>query len=158
MQNEDDAVRVWFRLLRLNTRIRLAMTFRLKKLNLSAAQCDVLTTLTEAEGISQQELAKRLYVTKGNISGLVDRLVESGLVERRSLNGDRRSHAIFLTPDGTRMAQTGIAAQRDFVARSLGRMDVASLHAFETLLIGARNRVREAAMADEAEDGQGNAG
>ena len=150
MEQEDDAVRVWFRMLRLNTRIRLAITAQLKKLNLSAAQCDVLTTLTEAEGISQQELAAHLYVTKGNISGLVDRLVESGLVERRTINGDRRSHAIFLTAGGRKAAQDGIALQRDFVARSFGRMDSAKLREFEALLIGVRTLVREAAGADVA--------
>ena len=144
MNHDNDAIRVWFRLLRLNTRIRLAMTSRLKQLNLSAAQCDVLTTLTETEGISQQELSQRLYVTKGNISGLVDRLADAGLVERRSLNGDRRSHSIFLTLDGTKMAQGGLAAQRDFVARSLGQMDAGRLSAFEALLVEARTLVRDA--------------
>ena len=149
MKQENDAIRVWFRLLRLNTRIRLAMASRLKKLNLSTAQCDVLTTLTEAEGISQQDLAQRLYVTKGNISGLVDRLVEAGLVQRRSLNGDRRSHSIFLTEPGRKLALEGIAAQRDFVATSLGRMNAARLHEFEALLINARTLVREAESAGE---------
>ena len=144
MKHEDDAVRVYFRLLRLNTRIRLAMSGRLKKLRLSAAQTDVLTTLTEAEGISQQDLAQRLYVTKGNISGLVDRLVESGLVERRSLNGDRRSHSIFLTAAGRKSAGDGILAQREFVARTFGQMDSARLHEFEALLVTARTMVREA--------------
>ena len=144
MSHEADAVRVWFRLLRLNTRIRAAMTTRLRKLAVSAPQCDVLTTLTEAEGISQQELAQRLYVTKGNISGLIDRLAQAKLVERRSINGDRRSHAIFLTPAGRKVAQDGIAAQRDFVARSLGRMDSAKLAEFERLMIIARDHVRNA--------------
>ena len=152
MQEEEEAVRVWFRLLRLNTRIRLAMAGRLKKLKLSAAQCDVLTTLTEAEGLSQQELAQRLYVTKGNISGLVDRLVESGLVERRSLNGDRRSHAVYLTARGRDMAQRGIATQRDFVSRSIGRMRPEQLGEFEALLVSARNLVREAAAAARLAD------
>ena len=144
MSHEADAVRVWFRLLRLNTRIRAAMTTRLRKLEVSAPQCDVLTTLTEAEGISQQELAQRLYVTKGNISGLIDRLAQANLVERRSLSGDRRSHAIFLTPAGRKVALQGIAAQRDFVARSLGRMDSAKLAEFERLMIIARDHVRNA--------------
>ena len=149
MSHEADAVRVWFRLLRLNTRIRTAMTTRLRKLAVSAPQCDVLTTLTEAEGISQQELAQRLYVTKGNISGLIDRLGEAGLVERRSINGDRRSHAIFLTPAGRKVALDGIAAQRDFVARSLGRMDSAMLGEFERLMIIARDHVRIADAEDD---------
>lgn len=150
MSHEADAVRVWFRLLRLNTRIRAAMTTRLRKLAVSAPQCDVLTTLTEAEGISQQELAQRLYVTKGNISGLIDRLAQAKLVERRSINGDRRSHAIFLTPAGRKVAQDGIAAQRDFVARSLGRMDSVVLAEFERLMIIARDHVRIADGEDDA--------
>ena len=71
---EDLAVRVWFRFIRLESRLQTAVTERLRGIGLSVPQCDVLTTLTEAEGVSQQELAKRLYVTKGNISGLLDRL------------------------------------------------------------------------------------
>lgn len=152
MENSADAVRVWFRLLRLHTRIRLAMAARLRKLELSAPQCDVLTTLTEEEGISQQDLAKKLYVTKGNISGLIDRLTQAGLVERRTIDGDRRSHALFLTPAGRGLAQRGIEAQHDFVARSFGRMERQRLAELETLLIAARNLVREASQQDaEAE-------
>lgn len=67
MNEEADAARVWFRWLRLQTRINLAITERVRELGLSVPQCDVLTTLTEREGVSQQELAERLYVTKGNI-------------------------------------------------------------------------------------------
>ena len=81
---EDLAMRVWFRFMRLETRMQIAVTERLREIGLSVPQCDVLTTLTEAEGVSQQDLAKRLYVTKGNISGLLDRLENAGLVERRS--------------------------------------------------------------------------
>ncbi|HUO54497.1 MAG TPA: MarR family transcriptional regulator, partial [Rhodoblastus sp.] len=108
MGSEIDALRVWFRLIRLHTRSRLAIANRLRAFDLSVPQCDVLSTLTEREGLSQQELAARLYVTKGNISGLIDRLVANGLVERRSLAGDRRSHAIHLTPTGRELARRGI--------------------------------------------------
>src|ERR1700712_3960006 len=75
---EDRAVRVWFRLIRLEARLGAAVSERLREINLSVPQCDVLTTLTEEEGVSQQALAKRLYVTKGNISGLLDRLESAG--------------------------------------------------------------------------------
>ena len=152
--NEDaDAVRVWFRLLRLGNRIRVAMAARLRKIDLSLPQCDVLTTLTEEEGISQQDLAKKLYVTKGNISGLVDRLNDAGLVERRSIDGDRRSHALYLTEAGRSLALAGIAAQRDFVARSFGRMDKDRLRDFETLLVDSRTLVREAVEEDAEQAG-----
>jgi DNA-binding MarR family transcriptional regulator len=143
MASDIDALRVWFRLIRLHTRARLAIANRLRDFDLSVPQCDVLTTLTEREGLSQQELAARLYVTKGNISGLIDRLVASGLVERRSLAGDRRSHAIHLTPTGRQLAQHGIEAQQAFVAQTFGRIAPERLALFEELLIEARELVRE---------------
>ena len=142
MGSEIDALRVWFRLIRLHTRSRLAIANRLRAFDLSVPQCDVLSTLTEREGLSQQELAARLYVTKGNISGLIDRLVANGLVERRSLAGDRRSHAIHLTPTGRELARRGIEAQKAFVAETFGQIPPERLAQFEELLIEARDRVR----------------
>jgi len=144
LKSQSDAVRVWFRLIRLHTRIRLAIAERLKEIGISVPQCDVLTTLTEEEGLNQQVLAERLYVTKGNISGLLDRLAEAGLVERRAIEGDRRSFAIYLTPEGHRVAKHGIQIQTDFVNTTIGRITPAKLAEFETLLIHARNLVREA--------------
>src|SRR3990170_8672527 len=82
-----DALRIWFRFIRLHRRTSAAIARELKALGLSIPQFDLLSTLTEREGVSQQELAQRLYVTKGNVSGLVDRLVEAGLVERRARAG-----------------------------------------------------------------------
>lgn len=142
MSSEIDAMRVWFRLIRLHTRSRLAIANRLRAYDLSVAQCDVLTTLTEKEGLSQQELASRLYVTKGNISGLIDRLAANGLVERRSFAGDRRSHAIHLTSVGRELALQGIEAQKTFVAETFGRIAPERLAQFEQLLIEARDLVR----------------
>src|SRR5690242_1128615 len=92
-----DPLRVWLRFVRLNRRVAAAMAGELKTLGLSIPQFDCLSTLTEREGLTQQALAERLYVTKGNVSGLVDRLVEAGLVERRAIPGDRRSHGLHLT-------------------------------------------------------------
>lgn len=141
---EAEAIRVWFRLLRLEARIRGAVSERLRTIGLSVPQCDVLTTLTEQEGVSQQELAQRLYVTKGNISGLIDRLADAGLVERRSLPQDRRSHAIFLTEAGRKAAQAGLAIQHAYVAETFGALDASDLAEFGRLLVLARDRVRAA--------------
>lgn len=143
MHQDTNADRVWLRMLRLMTRIKVAMTGRLKDVGLSPAQLDVLSTLTEREGISQQELAVRLYVTKGNISGLIDRLVTAGLVERRPIPGDRRSHAIFLTGEGRAFGARGLAVHSDFINTTLGRMSEADLAQFERLLVSTRDFVRE---------------
>jgi MarR family transcriptional regulator, organic hydroperoxide resistance regulator len=141
-----DPMRVWFRFLRLHRRVAGAVAAELKGLGLSVPQFDVLSTLTEAQGLTQQELAARLYVTKGNVSGLIDRLDEAGLVERRAIPGDRRSYALHLTPEGERLARAGMAAQRAYVARTLGRMSGTQLAELEGLVLAWR----EAARAEEA--------
>ena len=145
---EDLAVRVWFRFIRLESRLQIAVSGRLREIGLSVPQCDVLTTLTEAEGVSQQDLAKRLYVTKGNISGLLDRLEDAGLVERRSTATDRRQYEIYLTPAGRESAERAIAIQHALIGSTLGRLPAADLTKFETLLVALRDLMR--AQDDEA--------
>lgn len=146
--NIDAANRLWFRMLRLHTRMNGAITDGLRPLGLSVAQCDVLTTLTEREGVSQQELAARLYVTKGNISGLIDRLTVANLVERRSIESDRRSHAIYLSPAGRQLALQAIEAQRKFVQLTLGRLSAEQIATFESLLLETRELMREHRLGD----------
>jgi len=142
-QNPDRSVRVWFRLIRLEARMQAAVGERLRAIGVSIPQCDILTTLTEEEGLSQQDLAKRLYVTKGNISGLLDRLEEAGFVERRSIASDRRQYAIYLTDAGRRTAEKALAVQLKWIASTLGRMPEDALEALETQLIALRDIIRE---------------
>ncbi len=138
-----DPLSVWFRFVRLNRRATSAIGLILKPLGLSIPQFDVLSTLSEREGISQRELAERLYVTKGNVSGLIDRLVETELVERRAMPDDRRSHALFLTPRGRMLAEEGMAAQRRYVENTLGRLERRDLEALERIARLWRDQMRE---------------
>ena len=147
--SEADPLRLWFRFVRLHRRVASAVGAELRAIGLSIPQFDVLSTLTEREGLSQQELANRLYVTKGNVSGLIDRLVESGLVERRPLEGDRRSHALHLTRAGRALADQGMAAQRAYVGRTLARLPSRDLVELERIVLAWRDRARaEAKGAD----------
>ena len=142
-ENPDRAIRIWFRVIRLVARMQTAIGERLRAIGVSTPQCDVLTTLSEEEGVSQQELAKRLYVTKGNISGLLDRLEEAGFVERRSIASDRRQYAIYLTAAGRLTAEKAIAVQHRWIASTLGRMPEADLESLEARLVMLRDIVRE---------------
>jgi len=141
-----DPLRVWFRFLRLHRRVSMAVAAELKEIGLSIPQFDLVSTLTEREGLTQQELAERLYVTKGNVSGLVDRLVEAGLVERRPIPDDKRSYALHLTERGRELAAQGIALQKDYVARTLGKLGADDLGTLERIVLTWRDHAR----ADEA--------
>jgi DNA-binding MarR family transcriptional regulator len=142
-QNPDRSIRIWFRVIRLVARMQASVGERLRAIGVSIPQCDVLTTLSEEEGVSQQELAKRLYVTKGNISGLLDRLEDAGFVERRSIASDRRQYAIYLTAAGRATAERAIAVQHRWIASTLGRMSENDLEALETQMVALRDIVRE---------------
>ena len=144
------ARRVWFRIARLSSQARSVLAGQLSGIELSVPQCDVLTTLTEKEGVSQQELAQRLYVTKGNISGLLDRLERLGLVERRATPGDKRQYAILLTDAGRAKAQAAIDAQFAIIAESFGRLSRENLAKFEDLIVEVRDRLRAIGPAEGA--------
>lgn len=134
--------RIWFRFLRLHQRAHVAMSHRLRAIGLSVAQFDLLSTLTESEGITQRDLAERLYVTKGNVSGLVDRLVEAGFVDRRAIPGDRRSYALHLTEAGRRIAGQGMAAQRDFVEATIGSLPSSQLDTLDQAFSAWRDALK----------------
>lgn len=147
-----DLMRIWFRMLRLDASIGVAVGQRLRAIGLSIPQFDLLSTLTEQDGITQQQLAERLYVTKGNVSGLVNRLAEQGLVKRSPIAGDKRSHALSLTVKGRSRAEAGIRIHEDYVRRTLGRLPQGERDLFGALLIRLRDAVREEEAAGAGAD------
>ena len=135
--------RVWFRFIRLHQALFSDVAAKLRVIGLSVPQFDVLSTLTEREGCTQRELAERLYVTKGNVSGLVDRLVEAGLVIRRSIPEDKRSHALFLTDEGRRLALLGMQAHSAFMDATLGKLAAPDVASLDRILIAWRDIARQ---------------
>jgi MarR family transcriptional regulator, organic hydroperoxide resistance regulator len=148
--------RLWFRFLRLKQRCQSIMTHRLRELGLSVAQFDLMSTLSEAEGITQRDLAEKLYVTKGNVSGLVDRLVEAGLVLRKGIPGDRRSYALHLTDAGREVVNKGMAVQMAFIAETLGNLPQSEIEQTDATLIRWRDLLRplEAEIAKGGKQGR----
>src|SRR5208337_2421218 len=153
--NPEKSIRVWFRLVRMMARMQAAISDRLRETGISIPQCDVLTTLTEQEGVSQQQLAERLYVTKGNISGLLDRLEEAGFVERRPAESDRRQYSIHLTDSGRAMAERAIVVQHKWIASTLGRMTEADLEALEAQIVALRDIIRQQETPAPAKPAEG---
>src|SRR6202011_43135 len=90
----------WLRLVRVFQKVDRASTDSLRYRQLSPAQLDVLAKVGSYQGISQQELADALLVTKGNVCQLLDKMEASGLLERRP---DGRVNRLFLTDQGRRV-------------------------------------------------------
>jgi MarR family transcriptional regulator, 2-MHQ and catechol-resistance regulon repressor len=67
---------------------------------LTHAQFDIVATLGNTPGMSYKELGERTLITKGTLTGVIERLEQKGLVARERSADDKRSWFIRLTPQG----------------------------------------------------------
>ncbi len=96
------SLRLWLRLLachnlienRLRNQLRLGFDTTLPRFDLMAQLARY------PEGLKMRDLSRLLMVSGGNVTGLVDRLVEEGLIERRDDPRDRRAYSVHLTAAG----------------------------------------------------------
>jgi MarR family transcriptional regulator, transcriptional regulator for hemolysin len=95
--------------------LRNYIDHRAKARGTTRAQWIVLFRLREQEGLSQVDLADVLELQPISLVRLLDRLVEHGLVERRSDPKDRRANRLFLTPAGRQLADD-LDSLRDAIA------------------------------------------
>jgi MarR family 2-MHQ and catechol resistance regulon transcriptional repressor len=67
---------------------------------LTHAQFDIVATLGNTAGMSYKELGERTLITKGTLTGVIERLEQKGLVARERSSDDKRSFHVQLTPAG----------------------------------------------------------
>ena len=73
---------------------------RLKDTGLTIGQPKVLDYLKDHDGAGQKEIARGCHIEPGTLTTILNRMEDAGLVERRMLNGNRRSLYVFLTEKG----------------------------------------------------------
>jgi DNA-binding MarR family transcriptional regulator len=93
---------IWELLIELSmSRMRQRFLRTITELGLSLPQAHALKVLRPGNPIAMRELADGLHCDPSNITGIVDRLGDRGLVERGSAAGDRRIKTLMLTEEGT---------------------------------------------------------
>jgi DNA-binding MarR family transcriptional regulator len=102
------ALRTWLRLLACTNLVEREVRGRLRdQFDTTLPRFDVLAQLDAASRDSRGELtmsqlSKRLMVTNGNLTSLIERLVREGLVKRETSPADRRTQIVRLTAAGKR--------------------------------------------------------
>jgi DNA-binding MarR family transcriptional regulator len=127
-------VKVVIALFNLHSRLERCMSEGLSAHGTTLAQYDVLMTLCHGDGITQQELAERLLVTKANVVGLIDRVSAAGWVERRPDPEDRRVNRLYLTDAGRKLAGEAQPGQYALVKKIFGRLTEAELRQLHALV------------------------
>jgi DNA-binding MarR family transcriptional regulator len=104
------SLRLWLRLLSATTRIEDTIRQRLREqFGITLPRFDLMAQLErEPQGLSMSELSRRMMVTGGNVTSIVDQLEKEQLVQRQMLPNDRRSYTVSLTEAG-RTAFTAMA-------------------------------------------------
>jgi MarR family transcriptional regulator, 2-MHQ and catechol-resistance regulon repressor len=100
---------------------RLAKAARASELTLP--QFRALDVLRRDPDPPMGELGRRLGVTAGNMTFVVDRLVEKGLAERKHAERDRRRYVVSLTKEGEAAAKTAAKKIDEEIARALNVLD-----------------------------------
>jgi DNA-binding MarR family transcriptional regulator len=107
------AVLAWLRLARVFQKIDTLSERFFRSHELNTAQFDVLAQVGAARGMTQQELANALLVTKGNISQLLSKLEQAGMITRRQ---EGRTNCLSLTEQGQALFDRVVPQQEALIA------------------------------------------
>jgi DNA-binding MarR family transcriptional regulator len=75
----------------------------LRQFKLTTPQADVIFTLGNTEGLTFKEIGELTLITKGTLTGVIDRLEQKALVKRVQGSDDRRCTRVVLTKKGDRL-------------------------------------------------------
>lgn len=96
----------------------------LAHLDVKPPHLDILVNLFRFEGISQQELARKLLVGRSNMSMLLPQMEKRGLIERRGDKHDKRVLRLYLTEAGRRVTEDAMAIQTGLIDRMLSHTPI----------------------------------
>src|SRR5918911_4142364 len=113
VKRSTSAKDVWRALFELTFANRGKLVARILELGLTPPQAFALRRLDPERPVPMSDLAAWLACDASNVTGLVDRLEARGLVERRSVEGDRRVKALAVTPEGVEMRRRLLAAMHE---------------------------------------------
>ena len=101
-RNGHDDIRLWLRLLSCASHIESIMQSRIMgEFGISLARFDLMAQLERVGGgLTMSEVSRRMMVSNGATTSLVDKLVEDGLVQREAHPEDRRTTLLHLTQQG----------------------------------------------------------
>ena len=88
---------------------------------LTPAQFDIIATLGNTAGMTSRELGEKTLITKGTLTGVVDRLVDKKLVRRSAFPGDGRCQIIQLTAQGEKLFASVFPAQLAHMRRAFAQ-------------------------------------
>ena len=106
----------------------------IKGLGLTLTQFDVLATLGNQPPMSCKQLGEKTLVTKGTLTGVLERLEVKGLIQRQSNAEDARSQLIGLTQDGQALFEKVFPVHLEYLNQAFKKLSPEQLNQLEESL------------------------
>lgn len=143
-----ERLRLWLRFLKASREIETKLRDSLREeFATTLPRFDVMAALSRFDdGLKMSELSGVLRVSNGNVTGIVDRLAEDGILIRVPVPGDRRASLVRLTQRGQEVFAQQAAAHEGWINEILGEFSPG-----EARDISARLEQLEASLKKEGE-------
>jgi DNA-binding MarR family transcriptional regulator len=146
-----ELLRLWLRALALTNVVEKRVRARLREeFGVTLPRFDVMAALHESpEGMNMGEVSRRLMVSNGNVTGIMARLEEEGLVRKSPKPGDRRTQIVRLTDTGSEAFEEMAEAHAAWISAMFSSLSAEEVETLGGLLKNAKNSVLE---SDEVEE------
>lgn len=131
---QDTALRLWITLARCSATFAKAIATKVQDYGLTVPQFGTLEALYHLGPLSLGELAEKLLVTGGNVTYVMDRLEDQGLVYRFRRPDDRRVIQARLTPEGRELVAEVFPGHASYVEHLARHISPEDQHALAALL------------------------
>lgn len=115
-----------------------------RSLGLTPAQFDILATLGNTPGMTCRELGEKTLITKGTLTGVLDRMEARGLIRRGPSDADRRQVFVSLTAAGVRLFGRIFPVHAAYVKKAFTVLSSEELDQARDLLQRLRDALRDA--------------
>jgi DNA-binding MarR family transcriptional regulator len=119
----------------------------IRTLGLTPPQFDIVATLGNTEGMTFKDLGERTLITKGTLTGVVDRLAEKKLVRRVASPTDGRSQIVQLTAKGETLFARIFPEHIAYAKRAFGQLSGDELEQTRLSLLCLRRAIENEAAA-----------
>ena len=144
-QRQRESLKLWIELIRYSGKLQQIIDDKLRQnFGQNISRFDVLSQLEREQenGLSVGELAGRLIASKGNITGLLDRMQKDGLLTKVAKEEDRRSYIINLSDKGRDLFNQMADNNATWIEEALQSIDLEHMQDFTQFLSKARTSLK----------------
>lgn len=141
-ERQRESLKLWIELLRYSSKLEQIIDDKLRQnYGQNISRFDVLSQLVREHdtGLTVGELAGRLIASKGNITGLLDRMRKDDLINKQTKSDDKRSYMVQITEKGLNLFNEMAENNALWVEQALKSLDVDNMKDFTQFLNEARN-------------------